>query len=204
MDPGGRFSASDLEPSASERDAARRSIVDRTAATIAVIAAGAWAGGMVALGACAAPFVFSRTPAPFSGDAMGAAFARFDQIAFGAAVAILAAEIARTWAGRRRARTTAARARRFIGMLLAAFAVYGGLVLTPAINQMHQAGVRRGVGPEGEALEHTHKRAEFAGKLEVVLTLALIGLHIFTLPTRRPEDDDEEDAPAPLPPGPAA
>ena len=61
----------------------------RLAAAVGALAAGVWVGGMVALGACAAPFVFRMTPAPYSGDAMGAAFARFDQIALGAAVALL-------------------------------------------------------------------------------------------------------------------
>ena len=203
MDPEARFSASDLEPSASDRRAEQRSLVDRVAATVAVVAAGVWMGGMIALGACAAPFVFRMTPDPFSGDAMGAAFARFDQIAIGAAATILGAEVARTWASRRRGRSIAARARRFIAMLLAAFAVYGGLVLTPAILGLHRAGVRRGVGDEGAALERTHHRAELAGKVEIALGLVLIGLHVFTLPVRRFDDEDDE-AEAPLPPGPAA
>src|SRR5262245_53749859 len=128
-----RFSAEDLLPSDADKQALRRSLVDRSAATVAVLAAGISAGGMIALGVCAAPFVFRMTPAPFSGDAMGAAFARFDQIAIGASVVLLGAEVARTWAAGPRGRTLAARARRLIAIAMAGCAVYIGLTLSPRI-----------------------------------------------------------------------
>jgi hypothetical protein len=199
-----RFSAADLEPSDDDRRASRRALVERIAATVAVLAVGVWLGGMVALGACAAPFVFRLTPAPFNGNAMGAAFARFDHIALGAAALVLGAEVARTWARLRKPRTIAARIRRLAGILMACSAAYVGLAITPGINGLHREGVTRGVGDDGARLERLHARAELVGKLDVVLGLALVGLHVFTLSGRRPEDDDEEDAFAPLPPGPAA
>jgi uncharacterized membrane protein len=195
-----RFSASDLEPSDDEIRAARRGLVERVAATVAVLAAGIWVGGLMALGACAAPFVFRLTPAPYSGDAMGAAFARFDQIALGAAVVLLGAEVARTWAARSRGRSVAARARRFSAVLMAACAAYVGLALTPQINQLHRAGVRRGEGPEGAELDRIHKTAEAVGKAETGLGVLLVALHVFTLGARRPDDDDDGYT-APAPPG---
>jgi hypothetical protein len=191
-----RFSATDLEPSDDDARATHRALVDRIAATIAVVAAGVWVGGMVALGACAAPFVFRLTPAPFSGDAMGAAFARFDQIALGAAVVLLGAEVARTWAAG--ARGVAARGRRLTAVLMAACAAYLGLSLTPHINQLHRDGALRGVGPVGAELDRIHHVAEAVGKAETALGVLLVALHVFTLPARRPDDD----APAPAPPGP--
>lgn len=193
-----RFTEADLAPSDDKRRAALRANVDKGATAVAVLALGVWIGGMVALGACAAPFVFRLTPAPFSGDAMGAAFARFDQIAIGASAAVLGAEVVRTWAAGR-ARTIAARVRRLLAVALAGAAAYIGLSLTPRINELHRAGVSRNVGPDGEILEAIHKRAEAVGKAEVVLGAVLVGLHVFTLGARRPDDD--EDAPAPLPPG---
>ncbi|APR83314.1 Hypothetical protein A7982_08663 [Minicystis rosea] len=200
---GERFTAADLEPSDEEKLAQLRTNVDRIAATLAVLAAGVWVGGMVALGACAAPFVFRLTPAPYSGDAMGAAFARFDQIALGAAVVLLGAEVARTWAARGRARQLAARIRRVAAVSIAGLATYGGLLLTPQIIDLHRQGVQRGVGPQGALLESIHHRAESVGKVETVLGVVLVALHVFTLPVRRPEDDDDDDAYAtPLPPGP--
>jgi uncharacterized membrane protein len=190
-----RFSAADLEPSDDDLRAARRSLVERTAATLAVLAAGVWVGGMVALGACAAPFVFRLTPAPFSGDAMGSAFARFDQIALGAAVVLLGAEVARTWAAGGRGRTAPARVRRFTAIVMAACAAYGGLVLTPHINALHRAGAQRGQGPQGEELDRVHKTAETVGKAETGLGAILVALHVFTLAARRPDDDDDYATP---------
>ena len=196
-----RFSAADLEPSDDDRRAILRAQVDRVAATFAVLAAGVSVGGMVALGACAAPFVFSLTPAPHSGYAMGSAFARFDHIALGAAVVLLAAEVARTWAAGGRARLVPARVRRIAAFVMAACAAYIGLVLTPQINDLHRSGVKRGVGAAGVVLETIHHRAELVGKIETGLGVALIALHVFTLALRRPEDDDDDYA-EPLPPGP--
>src|SRR5690349_17847506 len=112
MSPEDRFTEADLAPSPEELRATRRALADRIAASVAALSAGIWIGGMLALGACAAPFVFRMTPAPFSGDAMGAAFARFDRIAIGASVLILGAEVIRTMVSGRRARTLAARIRR--------------------------------------------------------------------------------------------
>ncbi|MCC6526788.1 MAG: DUF4149 domain-containing protein [Polyangiaceae bacterium] len=198
------FSAADLEPGREEKRAARRDVVETVAAAIAVLAAGIWAGGMVALGACAAPFVFELTPYPASGHAMGAAFARFDSIAIGCAVVLLGAELLRSWVARRRRPTLWSRLRRLVAIGMAACAAFIGLRLTPHINELHQAGVRRNVGPEGVELESTHKQAEMLGKIEVGLAPLLVALHLFTLRRRRADDDDEAWVEAPLPPGPGA
>lgn len=194
-----RFSASDLEPSPAERRADRRELAERVAASVAVLAAGGWVGGMVALGACAAPFVFRLTPAPFSGYAMGAAFARFDRIALAAAALLLGAEVVRTWATLGRARSVAARVRRLLAITMAGAAAYLALTLTPQIGALHRAGAQRGVGTDGATLDAIHARAELVGKAEVLLGVVVIGLHVFTLPRRR--DDDDEPVIAPLPPG---
>jgi hypothetical protein len=200
------FSAADLEPSPEEKRAARNSIADRIAATVAALAAGIWVGGIIALGVCAAPFVFRLTPAPLSGDAMGSAFARFDQIALGAAVVILGAEVVRTMAAGPRGRTIAARVRRAAAILVAVAAGYSGLVLTPRIMELHRAGAVRGSGPEGQELDAIHRRSELLSKVKAAGGIALVVLHVLTLRVRRPEDElfdyDDDDAVAPLPPGP--
>lgn len=197
---GERFTAADLEPGDEEKQAILRERADRLAATVAVLAAGISVGGMVALGACAAPMVFRLTPAPYSGDAMGAAFARWDQIALGCAVTLLAAEVARTWAAGARSRALVPRVRRMFAVILAACAAFIGLSLSPRINELHRSGARRGVGPEGIALDAVHKRAELVGKVETALGVALVGLHVLTLGARKPEDEDSYAEP--LPPGP--
>lgn len=197
-----RFTADDLEPSADELAARRRGLVDRIATTLAVLCAGSLIGGLTALGACAAPMVFALAPAPYSGNAMGAAFARWDRVALVASGLLLVCEIVRTWAARGRARTVIARVRRFAGVLVALAVTYIGTSLSPRINELHEQGVRRGEGEQGAVLEAIHKRAELVGKIELALALGLIVLHVFTLRTRDDEEEEDDGALAPLPPGP--
>jgi len=194
------FSEADLEPSPEERRAKIALVVDRLASTIAVLTTGAMVGGLVALGACAAPFVFKLAPSPFAGDAMGAAFARFDAIAIGGAAILLGAEVARTYIGRRDRRSAVARIRRLVSIAFASCVVYVAATITPAINDLHKAGAVRGEGENGARLAVLHDRAVLAGKIEAVLGLLIVGLHVFT-PRRRPEDEDGTSV-APAPPGP--
>ena len=84
--------------------------IELGAATVAVVALSIWVGGLVALGACAAPIVFKVVPAPLSGDAMGAVFRRFDGLAIGAAVVVSGCEAVRMWV-REGSATTAERLR---------------------------------------------------------------------------------------------
>jgi hypothetical protein len=198
----GRFTEADLLPNADDRRAARAATVDRAAASVAVLAAGAWVGGMMALGAIAAPMVFAIVPAPLSGEAMGASFRRFDMVAMGCAVALCGAEVVRTFLARRRRRAAVERIRGALAIALAGAAAFTGLSLTPRIVELHHAGARRGVGDDGAALDRTHRQAEMVGKAEVAMGVAVLALHVFTLRARRPEDEDDElAAPAPLPPG---
>jgi hypothetical protein len=204
------FTEDDLAPSSEERRARFRDRIERGATAVAVAALGLWMGGLVALGTCAAPFVFERTPYPFSAQAMGAAFERFDRIAIGCAVVVLAAEVARTVAALRRphVRSLWARVRRYGAIFLAGAASYSGLRLTPEILRLHQEGLASlepGLRPGLEAsrlpeseLGVLHTQAELLGKGIVVVALALIVLHVMTL--RGTRDDDDVDAP--LPPGP--
>ena len=198
-----RFTEDDLRPSEEELRARRRGLVDRIAATVAVLCAGSLFGGLIALGACAAPMVFALAPAPFSGNAMGAAFARWDRVAVGASGALLVCEIVRTWAARARSRRLVPRIRRIAAVITALCAAYIGTSLSPRINQLHADGVRRGEGDLGAELEAIHKRAELVGKIEAALAVGLVALHVLTLRTRDDDEEDEdEDAPAPLAPGP--
>jgi hypothetical protein len=197
-----RFTESDLEPSAEEVWARRRGFIDRIAAAVAALCAGTMFGGLIALGACAAPMVFTLTPPPWNGNAMGAAFARWDRVAVVAGALLLACEMVRTWASRGRSRDLVPRIRRAAAILVALSAVYIGATLSPRINQLHLEGVRRGEGPQGAELEEIHKRAELVGKIESALALGLVILHVLTIRSRDDEDDEDGDAQAPLPPGP--
>ncbi len=204
MEPGDEvFSEADLEPDPEEESARRRYLIDRIATLVAVCCAGVLAGGLLALGYCAAPFVFRLTPPPHSGFAMGAAFARFDSIAIGCGVIVMGCEVLRTLLARKRRPTTAARVRRYVAILMAAGAAYSGLHLSAGIVSFYGQGVRRGIGPDGAKLDSLHQQAEVIAKAQIPLAALLIGLHVFTL--RSPRDEEEEDelaAAAPLPPGP--
>ena len=194
------FGADDLAPPEWEVRAGRRMLADKVATTVAVTALGLWLGGLVALGVCAAPMVFRLTPYPFSGNAMGAAFQRFDTIAIGCGVIALGCEVVRTllrWGERPR---IAPRVRRYVAIAMALGAVYTGVRLTPSILALHRDGVRRNVGSEGAELQRLHAQAELIGKVNAPLAVLLIGLHVFTL---RSGADEEDDAVAPAAPGPA-
>lgn len=196
-----QFTAADLEPSDDELRARRRAVIDRAAASVAVLCAGALVGGLVALGAGAAPLVFSMLPRPIAGNVMGEIFSRWDRVAMGASGALLVAEIVRTWAARGRARHLVPRIRRMAAIVVALCAAYIGTALSPRIMELHRAGVVRGQGELGADLEAVHRRAELVGKIEIALALGLVALHVFTLRARQ-DEDEEDDAPAPLPPGP--
>lgn len=198
----GTFSEEDLAPSEDEVRAKRTWLLDRLAACVGVLSAGVVLGGTLALGMSAAPAVFRLTPKPFSGTAMGAAFASFGQVALGAACVALVVEVARTILHRRSKQRPWDRVRRLVAIGLAGCAAMLAFDLTPRISRMHADGAVRGEGDAGRALDAVHQRAELVGKIEVGLAAALVLLHVMTLRgPGRPEDEDDE-AEAPLPPGP--
>lgn len=196
-----RFTEEDLAPSDDEARAVRASRIDRAAAAVASAAIGLTVGGRVALGACAAPFVFSMTPAPFSGTAMGSAFARFDRIAIAAGVVLLGAEVVRAFLARRRRPKVVERVRRLGSIAFACIASVMGLWITPEINTLHEGGARMGEGDQGQKLQAIHTRASGLGKLEAALGLLLIGAHVFTARSAYDELEDAEAAPGPAAPG---
>jgi hypothetical protein len=206
--PGGDvFTEDDLAPSDDEKRAVRNSRIDKAAATVAAIALGVWLGGTIALGACAAPKVFELTPYPFSGKAMGAAFMRFDMIAIGCAVVALGAEVARTvlvLKSRSRKGALVGRIRRYLLIIFAAGVVWTGTQISPSIMALHESGVRRNVGAEGGELERIHAQAELIGKVNAVIALVLIVLHVSTVRSPYDELEEDEEVYAPAPPGPSA
>ncbi len=154
--------------------------LERGAAAVAVTALAIWIGGLVALGACAAPIVFRVVPAPLSGDAMGAVFRRFDAIAVACSVFVLGCEAIRIWV-RDPPATAFERARTALSLLAAAAAIYGAVRLSPGIIALHQAGAVRGSGADGTELERLHKLAEAAAQVEVMAGLFLLVLQVTTL-----------------------
>jgi len=160
--------------------------VTRLTSTVALVAVAVWLGGLMALGAIAAPIVFGTVPAPASADAMTLVFRRFDTVAMTCAAVVLAAEAVR--AATRQPLRGLDVARVSTAVVAAALALTEGLWLSPRIEALHRAGAVRGLGAPGLELESAHRLAEHVGKGEVALGLVLIALHVATVargPQRR-------------------
>jgi putative copper export protein len=157
-----------------------KSTVRRVTGSLALLGAAIWLGGLVALGAIAAPIVFSVAPWPASADAMTLVFRRFDTVAMACAAVVLTAEA--LLAAGRVPWTRTDVARTAFGALAAAAAVFEGVVISPRIAALHVAGVIRGVGSAGAEMARLHDLAETCGKTEVVLLAAFIVLHGLSLP----------------------
>jgi hypothetical protein len=149
-------------------------------ATLAVVALGVWVGGMLALGAIAAPVVFGMVPAPTSADAMTVVFRRFDKLAVGCVVVALAVEAALA-ARKDRPMTRVDFVRGALAMLAAACAIGTAAFVSPRIEALHRGGAIRGLGAAGEELNAIHLWAERLGKAGLVLAVAVIALHIAAL-----------------------
>ncbi len=154
----------------------------RTLSILALFAIAVWLGGLIALGAIAAPIVFAIVPAPFSADAMTIVFRRFDVVAMGCAAVVLATEAVRGVGGLGGARFVRAdHARAFVSLLAAGAAVYEGIKVSPRIAELHAAGAIRGVDSAGLELARLHNLAEECGKAQILLLALVIALHGISL-----------------------
>jgi hypothetical protein len=143
-------------------------------ASIELFAIALWAGGLVALGAVAAPVVFGTIPMPGAADAMTMVFRRFDTVAMTCAAIALVCEATFVVKGGRVGRPDVFRGASVT--LAAALAIGEGVWLSPAIDALHRRGAVRGLGEAGMALERTHRLAESAGKGQLLLLLVAIVL----------------------------
>ena len=159
--------------------------------TLALVALGLWMGGMVALGAIAAPVVFGMVPAPWSADAMTVVFRRFDKLAVACVIVVLAVEAALAMLRDRKIERLDL-VRGALVTFAAAAAVYVAAVVSPRIEALHRGGAIRGLGSAGEELNAIHQVAERAGKVELFLAIAVIALHIASF-TRRPAAPQKRD-----------
>jgi hypothetical protein len=151
----------------------------RVLAVVALLAVAVWLGGLVALGAVAAPVVFSIVPWPSSADAMSVVFRRFDGVAMTSAAIVLATEAVRAVLRLPFARLDHGRA--LVSLLAAAGAVVEGVVISPRIAALHAAGAIRGVEGPGLELARLHDLAEWCGKTELVLLAVVVVLHVVAL-----------------------
>jgi len=144
------------------------------ASVVGGLAVAVWLGGLVALGAIAAPLVFANVSFPQSADAMTLVFRRFDMVAMTCAAVAMASEAAKV-AGRV-AFGRADHLRAGLTVVAAILAVVEGTLVSPRIAALHGAGVMRGMGVAGETLTHLHDVAEALGKTELVLLAIVLGL----------------------------
>jgi putative copper export protein len=154
-------------------------VIRRVLSSVALLAIAVWLGGLVALGAVAAPVVFGMVSFPSSADAMTVVFRRFDFVAMTCAALVLATESIRPLAGLASERL--APARTVASLLAAVAAVVEGVKISPRIADLHAAGAIRGVDEAGRELAHLHDLAEACGKIELVLLAVVVVLHVVAL-----------------------
>jgi hypothetical protein len=154
-------------------------MVGRAASAVALVAIAVWLGGLLALGALAAPVVFSVVSLPTAADAMTIVFRRFDRVAMTCAAFVLATEAVRAIGRAPFARVDWARS--IVSALAAALAVLEGARVSPRIAELHATGVIRGLGVGGRELARLHEWAELCGKTEVTLLTVAIALHVASL-----------------------
>jgi hypothetical protein len=156
-------------------------VVRRVTAALALLAVGVWMGGLLALGALAAPVVFGMVPLPLSADAMTLVFQRFDLVAMACAAIVMATEAAAAVARLPYRRADGARV--IVSVFAAALAVLQGVRISPRIAELHAGGALRGAGAAGRELAHLHDLAEACGQAQLVLLAAAVVLHVVALST---------------------
>ncbi len=149
--------------------------VRRVTGIVALLALAVWLGGLLALGAVAAPVVFGTVAMPAAADAMTTVFRRFDTVAMTCATLVLATEAARVLSRVPYGRADHARAA--LSVVAAGLAAFEGVRVSPRIAELHFAGAIRGLGAAGVELDKLHDHAETIGKVEVVVLALVVGLH---------------------------
>jgi hypothetical protein len=158
-------------------------VVQRVTAVVELLAVSVWLGGLLALGAIAAPVVFSMVAFPSNADAMTVVFRHFDRVAMVCATLVLSAEATRALA--RVSFTVWDCARAIAGVLAAALAVLEATSVSPQIAALHAAGALRGIGSAGMELAHLHDVAEWCGKAQAMLLVGVIALEVVALSALR-------------------
>ncbi len=151
----------------------------KTTHALEVVSLGLMMGGMLTLGAFVAPMVFRSFPVDQAGAVMTVIFRRFDAVLLVCLAGVALGEVVRFLTKADKGSKLLARLRRVSVLGLMAVTLYGSLMVHPQIEAFQKAGVRRGVGVEGQAFECLHKTSESLYKTDFVLstvTLILLAL----------------------------
>jgi hypothetical protein len=153
--------------------------VRRATAIASLLGVVLWLGGLLALGAIAAPAVFATIAMPASADAMTVVFHRFDVVATACAAVVLASEAVRVVA--RVPFGPVDHLRAGAGAVAASLAVFEAVSVSPRIAALHAAGAVRGLGDAGAQLARLHDMAELCGTIQVALLASVVVAHVFAL-----------------------
>jgi len=151
--------------------------------SIRILALSVWVGGLIALGAIAAPLVFGNVPAPFSADAMTLVFRRFDRFAIVSGAILLACE--GWWRAILPRASRIDLARVCATGVATALALLEGMWVSPKIAALHAAHAVRGVGEAGMELEAIHRWAETIAKGELVALVVVVVLTAWAVTPNR-------------------
>lgn len=160
-------------PSAKSRRLAHVGVAVEVVATLAVAL---WLGGMLALGAFAAPEVFGQLEREVAGPVMGAIFAKFDRLVLVLVAVLGVCEGIRALLEGVRGKLAIARL--VTAVALIGLALTSALWLGPSINELFEQGVRRGVGEAGVEMERLHNLATALAKAAFAFATAWLALGI--------------------------
>jgi len=137
-------------------------------------------GGMLALGAFAAPAVFSGLPRNLAAPVMARIFTRYDVVIL---ISMLLAHVGEYFRWISHAFVKKSRINYLrLGLLgvLTVGVIYSTQVLNPKIEEMNMSGIRRGTATvEGHRFDALHKRSENIYKLELLIAVLLLLLTPF-------------------------
>lgn len=122
-----------------------------------------WLGGIVALGAIAAPVLFRRLPRPDAGALFGPMLRVFEKVSLGAAALTVAGAAGKAWIGGQHLNVWSAARMTALGAMVLLLA-WAALSVHPAIRAVQEANPRVSELPEDApprvAFGRLHKRSE--------------------------------------------
>jgi hypothetical protein len=158
------------------------------------IALAVMGGGIVALGAIAAPLLFKTLPRFVAGPLMGEIFNRFDGLLLGALLLLWCGEILVIYARQRfgqnvdccRRWLTLYTVRLGLLLLLTGMVLSATQVVDPRIQQMQKLGLHRGEATvQSHQFDEIHHRSENLHKGSLLIVLSLLALSPFSLMVRK-------------------
>lgn len=145
------------------------------AKTLTLISLAVMVGGILVMGAIVAPYLFkaglSHAQAALI---MSELFSRFDCVLIGTMVFLVIGELLQTGWLKATQKKAVVIVRQALSILLVSTLLYGIFVMHPQIESYHKAGIKRGVGAEGQMFDRTHCNSETLMKADLALAVAML------------------------------